>query len=490
MRREEIKKKNMAKTSEASKQTIKNDAKGLLNSVKKFLIELFDFRDDTDHEATIAAIKADIPFKGATAWILLFAVFVASIGLNANSTAVVIGAMLISPLMGPILGLGMSFALNDIDTFKKSLLNLGIMIGLSLFASFLFFYLFPLSEDNSELLGRVSPDIRDVLIAFFGGLALMVARTKKGTVASVIFGVAIATALMPPLCTAGYGLAKGNYTYFLGAMYLFIINTIFIALATFLVLKLLHFPMHKYANAAKRKRYSTIATIIGLSVMIPAIFTFINAFQNNQMNTQINSFIKNEIKINKYLQLIDWDKDIEKKEIYLNFFNEVNEATENDLFNELADAKTYPNLADFKLRIKGSDTKSFELITTAYTEKREELQESKNIISGLQKQLTELQETIFGLNNRIEQDALNKNQKVVAFSRIAKDAKIRYSAIEEISFANVLSSKDFIKIDTIPLATIKWNLKLADSAIAVKEIVLRSWLQEEMELDTLFIKRD
>jgi hypothetical protein len=248
--------------------------------------------------------------------------------------------------------------------------------------------------------------------------------------------------------------------------------------------------MHKYANAAKRKRYSTIATIIGLSVMIPAIFTFINAFQNNQMNTQINSFIKNEIKINKYLQLIDWDKDIEKKEIYLNFFNEVNEATENDLFNELADAKTYPNLADFKLRIKGSDTKSFELITTAYTEKREELQESKNIISGLQKQLTELQETIFGLNNRIEQDALNKNQKVVAFSRIAKDAKIRYSAIEEISFANVLSSKDFIKIDTIPLATIKWNLKLADSAIAVKEIVLRSWLQEEMELDTLFIKRD
>ena len=490
MMQEEIKKENSAKTSEASKQNIKKDAKGLWNSIKTFLIELFDFRDDTDHEATIAAIKADIPFKGATAWILLFAVFVASIGLNANSTAVVIGAMLISPLMGPILGLGMSFALNDIDTFKKSLLNLGIMIGLSLFASFLFFYLFPLSEDNSELLGRVSPDIRDVLIAFFGGLALMVARTKKGTVASVIFGVAIATALMPPLCTAGYGLAKGNFTYFLGAMYLFIINTIFIALATFLVLKLLHFPMHKYANTAKRKRYSTIATIIGLSVMIPAIFTFITVFQKNQMNTQIDSYIKNEIKINKYLQLIDWDKDIEKKEIYLNFFNEVNEATENDLFNELADAKRYPNLADFKLRIKGSDTKSFELITTAYTEKREELQESKNIISGLQKQLTELQETVFKLNNRIEQDALNKNQKVVAFSRIAKDAKIRYAGIEEIGFANVLSSKDFIKIDTIPLATIKWNLKLVDSIIAIKEIALRSWLQKEMELDTLFIKRN
>lgn len=204
----------MHNSTESSGQSVQKNITGILETTKSFLIALFDFREDTDHEATIEAIKVDIPFKGATAWILIFAVFLASIGLNANSTAVVIGAMLISPLMGPILGIGMSFALNDIDTFKKSLINLGTMIGLSLFASFLFFYFFPLSEDNSELLGRVSPDIRDVLIAFFGGLALMVARTKKGTVASVIFGVAIATALMPPLCTAGYGLAKGNFTYF------------------------------------------------------------------------------------------------------------------------------------------------------------------------------------------------------------------------------------------------------------------------------------
>ncbi|WP_299670806.1 DUF389 domain-containing protein [uncultured Polaribacter sp.] len=487
---EDIEKNIKPHPEEDVKQSAQNEAKGLLESIRKFLIELFDFRDDTDHEATLEAIKADIPFKGATAWVLIFAVFVASIGLNANSTAVVIGAMLISPLMGPILGIGMSFALNDINTFKKSLINLGIMIGLSLFASFLFFYFFPLSEDNSELLGRVSPDIRDVLIAFFGGLALMVARTKKGTIASVIFGVAIATALMPPLCTAGYGLAKGNFSYFFGAMYLFTINTIFIALATFLVLKLLRFPMHKYANAAKRKRYSTIATVVGIAVMIPAIFTFINVFQDNQVNTQINAFIKNEIKANKSLQLIDWDKDIDKKEIYLNFFNEITDATENDLTNELSNIVFYPNIGDFQLKIKGSDTKSFELITTAYKEKREELQESKNIIAGLQKQITALQETISTLNTRIEQDALNKNQKVVAFSRIAKDAKIRYVDIKEISFANVLSSKDFIKIDTIPIATIKWNRKLSDSIIAPKERELRRWLQKEMALDTLFIKRD
>jgi uncharacterized membrane protein len=385
----------------------------------------------------------------------------------------------------------MSFALNDINTFKKSLMNLGTMIGLSLFASFLFFYSFPLSEDNSELLGRVSPDIRDVLIAFFGGLALMVARTKKGTVASVIFGVAIATALMPPLCTAGYGLAKGNFSYFIGAMYLFMINTIFIALATFLVMKLLGFPMYKYANVAKRKRYSTIATIVGVAVMIPAIFTFINALNKSQIKTQINNFVNNEIKEIKSFQLIgDPDLDLDKKEIKFSFFNEVTEGEQNILNNQLANNTNYIKIKDFKLKIKGSDTKSFELITTAYKDKREELQESKNIVAGLQKQITDLQETVSSLNNRIEQDALNTNQKVVAFSRIAKDAKIRYRDIEEIGFARVLSSKDFIKIDTIPVVTIRWSVQLSDSIITPREIELRNWLQKELELDTLFIKRD
>ena len=488
---EEVKKDPVYSSTETADKGIQINVTRLLETAKKFLLELFDFREDTDHEATIEAIKADISFKGATAWILIFAVFVASIGLNANSTAVVIGAMLISPLMGPILGIGMSFALNDLNTFKRSLINLGTMIGLSLFASFLFFYFFPLSQDNSELLGRVSPDIRDVLIAFFGGLALMVARTKKGTVASVIFGVAIATALMPPLCTAGYGLAIGNFSYFIGAMYLFMINTIFIALATFLVMKLLGFPMYKYANVAKRKRYSTIATIVGVAVMIPAIFTFINALNKSQIKTQINNFVINEIKEIKSFQLIgDPDLDLDKKEIKFSFFNEVTEGEQNILNNQLANNTNYTKIKDFKLKIKGSDTKSFELITTAYKDKREELQESKNIVAGLQKQITDLQETVSSLNNRIEQDALNTNQKVVAFSRIAKDAKIRYRDIEEIGFARVLSSKDFIKIDTIPVVTIRWSVQLSDSIITPREIELRNWLQKELELDTLFIKRD
>ena len=202
-----------------SKKTIQKDAQGLWASLKKFMLDLLDFRSDTDRDTTMDAIIKDIPFKGATAWILICSIFVASIGLNANSTAVVIGAMLISPLMGPILGIGLSIAINDIDTLKKSLINFGVMVFLSVLTAFLFFWLFPLREESSELLARTQPDIRDVLIAFFGGLALIIARTKKGTIASVIFGVAIATALMPPLCTVGYGLAEaliGNLVNALG----------------------------------------------------------------------------------------------------------------------------------------------------------------------------------------------------------------------------------------------------------------------------------
>jgi uncharacterized hydrophobic protein (TIGR00271 family) len=483
--------KNIKPHPESSTESIQDDAKGLLQKIKKFLKELFDFRHDTDHEATLNAIKADIPFKGATAWILIFAVFVASIGLNADSTAVVIGAMLISPLMGPILGLGMSFALNDIETLKKSLKNLSVMIALSLLASFMFFYIFPLSEDTSELLGRTKPDIRDVLIAFFGGLALMVARTKKGTIASVIFGVAIATALMPPLCTAGYGLAEGKWWYFLGALYLFTINAIFIALATFVVLKFLRFPMHKYANAAKRKRYATIASLTGIAVMIPAVFTFVRVFQENQIERQFNSFIKSEVESIDSFQLLGTpDLDLVTKEIRLSFFNEVSDGEKNMMLNQLENNENYYRLKDFNIKIKGSDTKSFELITTAYNEKREELQESKNIIEGLQVEINQLKQTISELNERIENDALNRNKKAIAFSTIAKDVKIRYMEIEEIGFANTLSSKDFIKIDTIPTLTIKWISSLPDSILPPKELELRNWLQNELKLDTLYLKRE
>ncbi|WP_440881793.1 DUF389 domain-containing protein [Tenacibaculum sp. C7A-26P2] len=471
---------------EESKRAIKKDAKGLLENSKKFLIELLDFRDDTDQEATIESIKGDIAFKGATAWILICSIFVASIGLNANSTAVVIGAMLISPLMGPILGIGMSIAINDIDILKKSLINLTTMIVLSLLTAFFFFFLFPLKEETSELLGRVQPDIRDVLIAFFGGLALIIAKTKKGTIASVIFGVAIATALMPPLCTAGYGLAIGKFDYFFGAMYLFTINAIFIAMATFIVLKLLGFTMIRYVNSAKRKRIARLASFIAVLVMVPAIFTFIRVYKETVIMANYKLFIKEKVEANDNLWLQRQNIDKDSREIKLYFNGELSPAIRSSLKNEL---KGYDKIKDFSLHFNENSAKSLDDLSTSLKRAYADLDKKDNIINGLQKEIDDLKLTISGLNSRIEQSALEKNKNSVPFNSIMKEVKIRYSNITSMSFTNRLISKDFIKVDTLPEITITWNKKLPDSIILKKEKELKKWLKKELSLSNLELKK-
>ncbi|MDE0536821.1 MULTISPECIES: DUF389 domain-containing protein [unclassified Tenacibaculum] len=472
---------------QSSKQAIQQDAKGLWEKIKKFILELLDFRDDTDQEATIEAIKSDISFKGATAWILICSIFVASIGLNANSTAVVIGAMLISPLMGPILGVGMSIAINDIDTLRKSLTNLATMIVLSLLTAFLFFFLFPLREETSELLGRVRPDIRDVLIAFFGGLALIIARTKKGTIASVIFGVAIATALMPPLCTAGYGLAIGNFDYFLGAMYLFTINTIFIALATFLVLKLLGFTMIRYVNSAKRKRIAQMASFVAFLVMVPAVFTFVGVYNESVIDASYKKFLKAKVYENPNLWLQREKLEVKEKTIKLFFNGDVSDATESFLRNEL---KTFPKIDAYSLIINENKAKSVDRVVDAYDRAVRELDEKDNIITGLHMEIDDLKKTISSLNQRIEQDALYRDKNSIPFSKISTEAKIRFNDIKEMSLAKVLSSSDFIKVDTTTVVSISWNKKLADSIMVKNEGELRTWIQKELKTDKIQIRRN
>lgn len=472
-------------TVEQSKEAVKKDAQGLFKSIKVFFSELLDFRDDTDREATIQAIKGDIPFKGATAWILVCSIFVASIGLNADSTAVVIGAMLISPLMGPILGIGMSIAINDIYTLKKSFINLATMIVLSLLTAFLFFKFFPTADImTNELFGRTKPDLRDVFIAFFGGLALIIARTKKGTIASVIFGVAIATALMPPLCTAGYGLAH-NFDYFLGAMNLFTINTIFIALATFIVLKLLRFPMLKYANSKKRKRVAQLASLVAIIVMIWPTISFIDFYKQSGYQNDYNSFISEEVDSNRELWFQKGTLNPDSKKIILYFNGEISEATEVDLRNEL---KHYEKINDFELEISGNKNRSFDKISDAYDRAINDLDKKDNVISGLQKQIEELQVEITELNKEIE-DNSSKN-KSVSFTNLSRDAKVRFSDLEYFSYAEMLESKDFVKIDTIQVAHVKWSSSLKDSLVLIKEKELNTWLKSELKVDSVVLKRN
>ena len=220
--------------------------------MKRILALLFVFikdrfnlsHDQEDCQSTIMAIEKGVDFRGINVWTLVFAIFIASIGLNVNSTAVIIGAMLISPLMGPIMGLGLSVGINDFTLLKKSLRNMIIAVVISIVTSTIYFYISPLNDAQSELLSRTTPTIYDVLIALFGGFAGIVAGSskEKGT---VIPGVAIATALMPPLCTAGFGIATGHLYYFVGAAYLFFINAVMISLSTFLFVRFLKFPLNK-----------------------------------------------------------------------------------------------------------------------------------------------------------------------------------------------------------------------------------------------------
>jgi uncharacterized hydrophobic protein (TIGR00271 family) len=451
-----------------SKAAVKADAKGLFASIKIFLVELLDFRHDTDREATISAIKADISFKGATAWILICSIFVASVGLNANSTAVVIGAMLISPLMGPILGVGMSIAINDIDTLRKSLINLLTMLALSLLTAFLFFYFFPLNQDTSELLGRVRPDIRDVLIAFFGGLALIIARTKKGTIASVIFGVAIATALMPPLCTAGYGLSQGKWDYFVGAMYLFAINTIFIALATFIVLKVLRFPMLHYANSKRRKNIARIAGVLAFAVMLPAGWTFYDVLKESQYKFDYKNYLENEINNNQSLWLQREKLDTKAKTVTLNFNGDINAATKSDLMNEL---KGYEYLKDFKLIINGNTNRSTDKILELYDLALDKIDQRDQQIENLN----------FTIDS-LKLAALSKNEtNTIDFINLAKDAKIQFSDLESFGFSKMLNSTNFRSADTVLVAKIRWNLSLEDSLRIQKSTDLKNWLEQELQ---------
>jgi uncharacterized hydrophobic protein (TIGR00271 family) len=241
-------------------------------SLLQNFIKYIDLRHEVEDQDYIhQVIDAGVVFRGTNLWILVFAIVVASVGLNTNSTAVIIGAMLISPLMGPINGIGYSIATYDFLLLKKAIKNFGFAVIASLFASTAYFFISPVSTAHSELLARTSPNIYDVLIALFGGLAGIVAISSKQK-GNVIPGVAIATALMPPLCTAGYGLATKQFNFFFGAFYLFTINTVFIAFASLVVCQALKFPIRTIVNEAKRKRVNQIISTVIVITLLPSIY--------------------------------------------------------------------------------------------------------------------------------------------------------------------------------------------------------------------------
>ena len=279
--------------------------------LKSELRTLANISDHIDTEAAAKSIRSNVAFRGPNVWILAFSIIIASVGLNVNSTAVIIGAMLISPLMGPIIGIGLGLGMNDTTLIKDALKNLFVMVSISLLASFLYFLLTPLKLANpTELLARTNPTIYDVLIALFGGAAgmLEISRKDKGTVLS---GVAIATALMPPLCTAGYGLASMKMQYFLGALLLFIINGVFIIIASYLMSMMLGVKEFSFQDARTAKRTRALVTVVMILVMVPSIWSAVNMIRANKFTQNAQNLIS-EIRTLSNSYIYDYEVDTHK----------------------------------------------------------------------------------------------------------------------------------------------------------------------------------
>ena len=272
--------------------------------------------DREDEQQVIDEISRGAVFRGANVWVLIFAIFIASLGLNVNSTAVIIGAMLISPLMGPIIGMGLAVGTNDLDLLKRSFRNYAVATAVSVATATVYFLFSPYKEVQSELLARTSPTLYDVMIAFFGGAAGIVALCTKGKAGNVIPGVAIATALMPPLCTAGFGLATGRFLFFLGAFYLFFINTVFIALATTLGVRLMQFRQHEFVSTARARHASQVLMGVVMLTMIPAAVMTWQIVKNEILDKNVKQFIATELQ-QKGTQIMqtDIDKDARRLSI-------------------------------------------------------------------------------------------------------------------------------------------------------------------------------
>ena len=368
-----------------------NSLKHFLSNLRSQISNIVNLNDHIDTDKASQYIRSNIDIEGPNAYILAFAIVVASVGLNTNSIPVIIGAMLISPLMGPIFGIGYGLGTNDTSFLKKAFKNLLIMVIISILASSIYFLVSPLELENpTELLARTNPTIYDVLIALFGGFAgiVEISRRDKGT---VISGVAIATALMPPLCTAGFGLASGSLKYFAGAMYLFFINSIFIAIATFLTVKYLKFPMASFTDPAKKKKVSRWIAVLTIVIIIPSVYSAIVMIRENNFNHTAKEFIaENKELARSYIY--DYDIYSHSKPPKLELFI-AGEALDQEEMNILYRSAHKFGLTDDQLIISQrgatdqSEMTDRVAIQSIYERSDQEIQKREQIISSMEKEL-------------------------------------------------------------------------------------------------------
>ena len=423
--------------------------------------------DKATEENVIAQITEGVDFHGATLWILILAVFIASLGLNVNSTAVIIGAMLISPLMGPIIGMGLAVGIADLNLFRKAINNYLITSIFSVVTATIYFTISPITEAQSELLARTSPTLYDVLIALCGGAAGILAIATKGK-NNVIPGVAIATALMPPLCTAGYGLAMGNTSYFFGAFYLYFINTVFIAFTTCVGVRLMHFHRKKIVNQEKLKRVNYYIVSIVIITMIPAGYMTWCIIKQSVIENNVENFLRNEIKDNgTYILSHTFDTKNKTLDVVT-----IGNSISNSNIKKAQEALSDYQLADYRLRIiQGANTDSLMAMQ----------QKKRGLVAAGEGTSSDLKEQVY------QNDALQK--QLAAYTRypeLAKEMKQELKAICPEAKSIALSHTSEAFVDTA--LTRKYVLavvKTSKTLPANDKQQLYKWLKVRVKTDSL-----
>lgn len=459
------------KNTSGSENEQRSEINQAFGTIKNFVSTILSIREGTDIDGTIAGIKRDIDFKGPNVWILICSIFIASIGLNVNSTAAIIGAMLISPLMGPILGIGLSVGTNDWQTLVRSLKSFGVAVGVSLLTSFIYFSVTPLVDVQSELLARTTPTFLDALIAIFGGFAGIIAGSRKEK-SNVIPGVAIATALMPPLCTAGFGLATGNIKFVFGAFYLFFLNSLFISISTLVVVRYLRFPLRDFVDPIKEKKARRYIILFTAIILIPSGFIFFNVIQESIFSRKANQFITENFQFEGteiFSQKIEYNDTLSRIDLFV-----MGEPIPSEIEEDLNRRLTNYDLKKTVLRIHQANDPEASLLNSSgfmeqlYVKTEEQLQDKDQEIRDLKREIAGLKLS-------------------VPFDSLKKEIGINYDDLERISYANAFES-DFKKpTDTIPLFLVRWDDKLSKAKRSREEEKLEAWLKVRLNLDTLKI---
>lgn len=453
---------------EQPKKTFRDKVSVLWHDVRLYLKTLVNIDADCDAQATIDNISRSVEFRGVNVWILAFAIVIASVGLNVNSTAVIIGAMLISPLMSPIMGIGLAIGISDNDLLRKSLRNLVIMVLISLLASTTYFLLTPLSDAQSELLARTKPTVFDVLIALFGGLAGIVATSRKQEKVTVVSGVAIATALMPPLCTAGYGLGTGQWIYFFGAFYLFFINSFFIALATFVMVRYLKFPRKHFVDAQHERKVRRSILVFSLIIIIPSIFIGINVIRETSFNSQAIKYVSEmeHSAVLENVQIINVKRQYSAKEqsITLSLVGTPLTPEQVEYLQKRLDDF---GLEKAKLMIRQTGGNTLDI--DAQSEMIQQILERKEV------QLAERDSTILRLREQIEQ---LENKSTITPEQLVREVQVLFPSIESMTF----SIADEIDVKTakkqqIPVVNVAWN----ESAQATEKQQFELWMKARLD---------